>query len=313
LASLRQTEAVIDGDAEVIRRARRPATPSEPQPERSALIGGFIGLLLGLALAFAKEQMDRRVRTSDDLEDAFDLPVLASIPRSRALGGGRRGAERLPHVEAEAFQMLRANLRHLKQAEEPRSLVVTSTTPAEGKTTVALQLARADAMIGRRVLLIEADLRRPALGKVLGIDDRRGLGAYLVEQEAEVADVIRQVPLSISANGEDPRASMDVIVAGEPPAHPAGAVNSSRMSELIAWAQETYDLVVIDTSPAGSVADAVPLMAQVDAVVVVGRLGKLNARQATRLRGQLERVGAPTSGLVATFVPRGDDAYGYGY
>lgn len=313
LTSLRQTEAVIDGDAEVISRARRPSTPSEPQPQRSALIGGFIGLLLGLALAFAKEQMDRRVRTSDNLEEVFGLPVLASIPRSRALGGGRRGSERLPQGEAEAFQMLRANLRHLKEAEEPRSLVVTSTSPAEGKTTVALQLARADAMIGHRVLLIEADLRRPALGKVLGIDDRRGLGSYLVEREVDVADVIRKVPLSISADGQAPRASMDVIVAGDLPAHPAGAVNSPRMSQLIEWAHETYDLVVIDTSPAGSVADAVPLMAQVDAVVVVGRLGKLNARQATRLRGQLERVGAPTSGLVATFVPGSEDAYAYGY
>ena len=313
LAQLGQAEAVIDGDAEIVRRAGVPSTPSEPRPQRSALIGGFVGLLLGLALAFAREQIDRRVRTADGLQDAFGLPVLASVPRSRSLGTGREERKRLPQVEAEAFQMLRANLRHLKGTEEPRVIVVTSTGPAEGKTTVALNLARADASIGQRVLLIEADLRRPSLGKILGNNEARGFGAYLVDRRIEVADVTREVSLSPSSNGPGPESVMDVIFAGEPPANPGGAINSPRMAEILSWARESYDLVVIDTSPAGSVADAIPLMTRADAVVVVGRVGKLNSRQANKVREQLERVGAPTLGVVANFVPSGEEAYAYGY
>lgn len=311
--ALRQAEAVIDGDAEVVRKAGVPTAPSEPKPKRSGLIGGFVGLLLGIALAFGKEQFDRRLRTTDDLQDAFGMPVLASIPRSRSLGSGRPASERLPQLEAEAFQMLRANLRHLKGAEEPRTIVVTSTGPAEGKTTVALNLARADAMIGQRVLLIEADLRRPSLGTLLGNDDAPGLGAYLVDREIDVADVTRQVPLSVSANGSGPQGVMDVIFSGEPPTNPGGAINSPRMAELLTWAAGAYDLVVIDTAPAGSVADAIPIMTRSDAVVIVGRVGKLNGRQAAKLREQLERVGAPTLGLVANFVSGGEEAYAYGY
>jgi len=313
LAQLGQAEAVIDGDAEIVKRASPSSTPSEPRPQRSALIGGFVGLLLGLALAFAKEQIDRRVRTADGLQDTFGLPVLASIPRSRSLGKGGQEGKRLPQVEAEAFQMLRANLRHLKETEEPRVIVVTSTGPAEGKTTVALNLARADASIGQRVLLIEADLRRPSLGKVLGNNESRGFGAYLVDRRIEVADVMREIPLSMSSNGPGPESVMDVIFAGEPPANPGGAINSPRMDEILDWARQSYDLVVIDTSPAGSVADAIPLMTRADAVVVVGRVGKLNGRQAGKLREQLERVGAPTLGVVANFVPSGEEAYAYGY
>lgn len=311
--NLRQAAAVIDGDAEIVRRASAPESPSSPKPNRSALIGGFVGLLIGLALAFGKEQFDRRVRTGDDLQDAFGLPVLASIPRSRSLGSARNEGKRLPQVEAEAFQMLRANLQHLKGTDEPRSILVTSTGPAEGKTTVALNLARADAVIGQRVLLLEADLRRPSLGKLFGNTDARGLGAYLVDRGIDVAEITHQIPLSTVANGAAPDAKLDVIYSGEPPVNPGGAINSPRMKELLRWASETYDLVVIDTSPAGSVADAIPLMTLADAVVVVGRVGKLNGRQAAKLREQLERVGAPTLGLVANFVAAGEEAYAYGY
>ena len=206
--------------------------------------------------------------------------------------------------------MLRANLRFLNTDKELRSVVVTSAASGDGKTTVALNLAMADASVGRNVLLIEADMRRPSIAKRLGLAGAGGLATYLARPEAKLADVIQRVPVTQGANGSA-RLAMDVVVSGAIPGNPSELINSERMRRLIGEAERKYDLVVIDTSPVGIVADAIPLMSEASAVIVVSRVGRITSVEANALRDQLERIDAPAFGLVANFAGARDKGYGY--
>jgi capsular exopolysaccharide synthesis family protein len=314
VADLRQGTVVEDGDAEITSRATPPTSPSSPKPGRDAVIGGFAGLLLGLLLAMIREQLDRRLRHSRELEQAFGLPVLASVPKSRALGASNgRALEQLPAHDAEAFQMLRANLRFLNTDKELRSVVVTSPGVGDGKSTVSLNLAKADAAVGKKVLLIEADMRRPRLGALLGMGEEPGLAAYLSNPSLGLGDVARSVPVVHRTNGSGAPLTMDVVIAGGTPGNPSELINSERMTDLVREAEGDYDLVVIDTSPAGIVADAIPLMSQATSVVIVGRVGRITGPEADSLREQLQRIDAPAFGLVANFARSADTSYGYGY
>jgi len=314
LSILRSAASTADGGAEVVQAATPPSSPSSPKPKRNALIGAFGGLLLGLALALVGEQLDRRVRRSEDLGDAFGLPVLASVPKSRAFGGQNgKALEQLPAREAEAFQILRANLRYLSTDRELRSVVVTSTGPGDGKSTVSLNLAKADAIVGKKVLLVEADMRRPKLAGLLGIGETDGLSLYLSDKTKPLAEVTHRVPVGQRQNGTGSLNTLDVIVSGPVPENPSGLIDSDRMRELIREGEASYDLVVIDTAPATMVADAIPLMSEATAVVIVGRVGRITSAEANGLRDQLERIGAPSFGLVANFAAVAGGKYGYGY
>ncbi len=314
LSILRGAESTADGEAEIVERATPPASPSSPKPRRNAFIGAFGGLLLGLALALVREQLDRRVRHSKGLEEAFGLPVLASVPKSRAFGAQNgKALEQLPGREAEAFQLLRANLRYLNTDRELRSVVVTSTGVGDGKSTVSLNLAKADAAVGRRVLLIEADIRRPKLGGQLGIHSTEGLSLYLSDKSKALAEVVHQVPVGHHRDGPGSANTLDVVVAGHIPQNPSELIDSDRMRALIHEAEEDYDLVVIDTAPATMVADAISLMSEATAVVIVGRVGRITSSEADAMREQLERIDAPAFGLVANFAANAAGKYGYGY
>ncbi len=311
LQALNQAAGVQDGDAEILSRAAVPSVPSSPKPKRSAIIGGFAGLLLGFAIALIREQLDRRLRGAQDLGDTFDLPILANVPTSRAIANaGSKGVESLPPAEREAFQMLRANLRFLNTEKALHSVVVTSAASGDGKTTVALNLAMADASVGRNVLLIEADMRRPSIANLLGLQGAGGLASYVSQPATQLADVIHRVSVTSGVNGSS-ALGMDVIVSGTIPANPSELINSERMRALIAEAERRYDLVVIDTSPVGIVADAIPLMSEATAVIVVSRVGRITSVEANALRDQLERIDAPAFGLVANFAGARDKSYGY--
>jgi capsular exopolysaccharide synthesis family protein len=311
LQALTQAASAQEGDAEILQRATASSSPASPKPMRSAIIGAFAGLLLGFAFAVVREQLDRRLRGAQDLTDTLELPILASVPTSRAIANRTgQGVDALPPAEREAFQMLRANLRFLDTDKELRSVVVTSAASGDGKTTVALNLAMADASVGRNVLLIEADMRRPSIAKSLGLKGKGGLASYLASPQTKLAEVIHRVSVTQGVNGNAGLA-MDVIVSGAIPANPSELINSDRMRDLIAEAERDYDLVVLDTSPVAIVADAIPLMSEASAVIVVSRVGRITGGEASALRDQLKRIDAPAFGLVANFTAARDKGYGY--
>lgn len=302
------------GRVELVERATPDDTPISPKPLRNIIFGLAIGLVLGIALALLLEQLDRRVKREDDLTEATGLSRLAVIPKRKSFDRDHLGQGALSPAETEVFRMLRANLRYFNAKKEIKSVLVTSAEAGEGKSLVSLGLALAAVSSGERVLLIEADLRDPGLSKVLGLDGVGGLsgllssdaggtleGAVTTVQAGKLADAIGEMTL-------------DVIPAGAIPPNPTELVESDQMKNLISQAEEKYEFVIVDTPPVLVVADAIPLLFEVSGVLVVSGLGVATRSSAADLAEQLDRLGAPTLGLVANFAEHTGRSYeGYGY
>jgi polysaccharide biosynthesis transport protein len=313
------------GNAELVQKAQIPSTPSSPKPKRNAIFGAFGGLLLGFALALVWEQFDRRLRSPEELGEALGMPVLGTVPESQALVvqrwlEGRDGAQlhALPPSEAEAFRMLRANLRYFDVKREIRTVLVTSPTAEDGKSTVALNLALAAAESGMSVLLLEADMRHPSLASTLGIGrdgggPGLGLDSLLTNPDTALSDVSQGIQVATRTSGDASPGNLYVVMAGAIPPNPTELMESDRMRGLLSEAKRIYDLIVIDTPPILAVSDAIPLVKQVDGVLVVGRLASTTREHATRLRDQLERLDVPTLGVVANFAHEPERYYAYGH
>lgn len=305
--------ALQTGNAELVQTADVPTSPSSPKTKRNGILGAFLGLLLGVGLAALFERLNRRLRETEELAEAYDLPVLGTIPESETLASVTDGSA-LPFAEAEAFRLIRARLRYFNVDHDVRTLLVTSSASADGKTTVAWNLARTAAGGGdAKVLLLEADLRNPGLSRQhppLGAGP--GL-AELLTHGVDLSGATQKVAVEDRSNGEAPKRELDVIVAGSIPPNPAELIESHRMAELLEQLAESYDLVVIDTPPTSLLADAFPLMRQVSGVIIVGRLGKSTRDGAAHLKSELEKLGAPVLGVVANAVRTRRGRYGYGY
>ena len=303
------------GNAELVERATPPASPSSPKVLRNTVLGGILGLLLGVAAAFVLDRLDRRMKQPEDLERAFGLPLLGVVPASQAYATASNNANGvvLPAREGEAFRMLRAHLRYFNVDRDVRTVMVTSAASGEGKSTVAQHLAQAAAMMGTSTLLVEADLRRPSLGERLGRLDGPGLGEVLIGVCSAQA-AIRSVSLGSSANGSASNSRLDVLLAGAIPPNPAELIESRAMQELISSAAAEYELVLIDTPPLTVVSDAIPLLRQVDGVIIVSRLGMSTQDAAVQMRNRLTSLGAPTLGVVGNAYDQSKrEGYGYGY
>jgi capsular exopolysaccharide synthesis family protein len=303
------------GNAELVQPAALPDTPSSPKPYRNGIIGGVLGLLIGLGAAFALDRLNRRLREPEEVQAAFDLPILAAIPESKSIVATNTGSAsaELPFAENEAFQMLRASLRYFNVDREIQSVLVASSSEDVGKSTVAWNLARIAAH-SSRVIVVETDLRKPSLGRQHGLRMGPGLAALLTHQ-INLDEAIQSKALADRSgrNGASAPSTLDVIVAGPPPPNPAELLESKTMREVHAELRERYDLIVFDTAPMGVVSDVFPLLREVDGVIAVVRLGRSRRDHAEQLRAQLDRLEAPTLGVVANGVkPRRRGGYGYG-
>jgi succinoglycan biosynthesis transport protein ExoP len=308
-----------NGNVQVAQPAAVPTSPSSPKIARNTILGGVLGLLLGLSVAFLLERFDRRIREPKDLEEIYGLPLLGVVPESSALSrsakAGKDVGRPLPASEAEAFQLIRAHLRYFNVDRQLHALLVASAAPGDGKTTVARHLAAAAVRMGARVLLLEADLRRPTIAEQLDISSGPGVADVLIGAVG-LHDAIQQVEVDSSPlNGNGSRV-LDVLVAGAAlPPNPSELIESNAMEALLAITKPTYDLVVIDTPPLTAVSDAFPLLGKVDGVIVVGRVGRNRRDVAERLHETLTGADAPLLGVVANGFKAGrrGDAYGYAY
>jgi capsular exopolysaccharide synthesis family protein len=304
------------GNAELVQPAELPTSPSSPKPKRNAALGAIVGLLLGIGLAFLLERLNRRIRDPEEAQEAYGVPVLATIPESKAIMESNQGvvAPELPFLENESFRMLSASLRYFSVDRQIRSVLVTSYTANVGKSTVAWNLARV-AATSAKVLIIETDLRSPTLAQQHGLKIGPGL-ADLLTHQANLDQVIQSKPIATGgSNGKTGIGSLDVIVSGSRPPNAAELIESNTMSEILVQLTARYDLIVIDTAPIGVVADAYPLLREVDGVIAVARMEKTTRDASEHLRQQLARVNAPLLGVVANAVRRnrGRKKYGYGY
>ena len=305
--------ALQTGNAELVQPATVPASPSSPRPLRNTAVGLLLGVLLGLGLAVLLERLDRRLKDPSDIADAFDRPILGGIPGSRALSTANPSLEPLSGGDAEAFRMLRANFLYFNVDHEIDSVLITSSTPGDGKSTVSMHLAFAAAAAGSRVLLIEADLRHPTLGRRLGLSSDRGLSQLLAGQIKSFGQAVHRVPVPIRRSDGAGSFSLDALLSGPIPPNPSDLIESERMQRVLDAARERYDLVVIDTPPTSVVSDTIPLVKRVSGVIVVCRLGKTTRDSARHLRQQLDNLEANTLGVVVNGVGRQTAGYGYGY
>jgi Mrp family chromosome partitioning ATPase len=335
--------------AKPVEAALPPAGPSSPKPVRNAFFAFALSLVLAIAVAYGLERFDRRLKTPEEMERAFGAPMLAVLPHSGAPLEARDGEALLSSDFREPFRVLRTNIELAALDAPPRTIVITSAMPGEGKSTVARNLALAIRETGRRVAVVGLDLRHPSLAGIFGVPNGPGLTDVLrgdVElQEVEIdvpvrlpalADLLRSRGVGRWANdrrvadqpGENgagangsseanqPQHSGVTLVLGGPrPANPPAVMASDRLKEVLDELAAHHDVVLIDTSPLLAVSDTVPLLRYADAVLLVGRLGLTTRDTAKRLTEFLDRVpDRNVLGVVANDLSRIDaDGYGYGY
>lgn len=248
--------ALAASEVGVVNLADTPQEPIRPVPAKNLKLAAIVGLLLGIGLAFMREYLDTTITTAEEVGSFSPVPILAAIPAI-----GSRESDQQRSVLGEAFGSLRTSVLFDVTGPPPRSLLVTSTQPQEGKTTVSVNLAISLAKLGRRVLLIDADIRRPAVQRTLKIEAGAGLADYLAGR----------MPWRLLVRA-DVVPGLDVLSAGDPPESPSEMLSSVRMGELVREAEVEYDFVVLD-SPALLIhaADARILAPLVDGVLVVVR------------------------------------------
>jgi polysaccharide biosynthesis transport protein len=297
------------GPARVVSAATPPGSPSSPKPVRNTVLGGAAALLLAILAVVLFERLDPRLNTPKEVEGTLDKPILGLVRKSRALA---RSPARipLPHADLDAFLALRAHLRYMDSGRSIRSVLVTSSATGDGKTTVAWNLASAAAGRDTGVLLVEADLRNPTLAQELRVDPELSLASVL-DGKATLAQVTQEVALPNVGNGRAP-SIVAVVHAGTTPTRSTDPIQWERLSLALQEAERDFDLIVIDTAPILLVPDAIPLLSQVDGVIVVGRLGRTPRAALARLKEELDTVGAQTLGAVVNSVGN-DPIYGYGY
>jgi capsular exopolysaccharide synthesis family protein len=294
----------------IVAPAEAPARPASPNVPLVLAAGLVLGLFAGLALAWLREALDTRVRDAEVLAELTDLPVLGAVPAWPA-GNGRVVVATAPHSPAaESFRRLRTNLEFLRVADDRSDveargahvLAVTSSLSGEGKSTVSANLATALAETGARVLLVDADLRRPTVADVLGVEGGVGLTTVLVGQ-ADIDDVVQ----------EWGSAGLRVLPSGAVPPNPAELLGSPVMRAVVADLRSRYDYVVLDTTPVLPVADASVLSGVVDGMVVVANARRVRRRQLTQGLGDLSQVSARVLGVVLNQVRRDEETYSYAH
>lgn len=284
--------------------ANQPSSPSSPQTVLNIILGVLLGLLLGAAVAVIRDILDNRIKTPEGLAKVASAPVMGTIVEDST-------TERHPiatragihNVRAENFRQLRANLQFANVDEHPRVIAVTSSIPEEGKTTVALNLASTLAETGFSVCLVDADLRRPAVARLLGLADPVGLTSVLIHQ-IEVTEALQHAG-----------SNLYVLASGPTPPNPSEVLASSYVRDVIRSLLDSVDYVVIDTAPLLPVADGSEVAALADGTLLVTRQGVTTDTAVKRALESLSRVDARLLGVILNRLPirRGDKEYGYTY
>ena len=303
LDQLQVDASVQSGAAQPVRVAEEPDAPVEPSPLRTGVLAVIVGLLLGLGAAFLADYLDDSVTTTEDLERVSGLPALTSVPDNPLPDDRPVSISKPGDVMVEAYRGLRTAVQFAAMEKPIKVIQVTSPLPGEGKTTTAANLAVLLAQTGKRVVIVDGDLRRPRLHEVFAADGQRGLTSALLGQPT--LDLLWPVAL--------PAGHLEVMAAGPIPTNPSETLGSQRMRAVIDELTRMFDLVVIDSAPVLPVTDAVVLAGLVDAVVIVARADQTTDRQLREAVGLLQRSAAPLVGAVLNGVDPDRDPYGQGY
>ena len=314
------TAGLRSNNFRIIDAARVPTSPSEPNIPRNLTFALVLGVISGVGLAFLLENMDNTIRTPEQAQAISGLPSLGMIPlgsksanrgataKRLALTASKEVVETVTQVRpqsqmAESYRALRTSLLLSNLGAPPKVVMVTSARPQEGKTTTSINTAIVLAQKGVRVLLVDADLRRPSVHNILGMGPSSGLSNVLTGS-ATVQQTITASPIL---------PNLFIMPAGTPPPNPAELLASVNMRDLIAELRELYDHIVIDTPPTLSVTDAVVLSPRADATILVIRSGQTTKQALRRARDILMQVNAHVAGVLLNAVDLTSPDYYYYY
>jgi succinoglycan biosynthesis transport protein ExoP len=314
------TAGLRSNNFRIVDAARKPMIPAEPNIPRNLTFALALGLTTGIGLAFVLEGLDNTVRTPEQAQAISALPSLGMIPLGSLIGevGGPRLAvttsketvelvtQARPQSQmAESYRALRTSLLLTSLGAPPKVILITSALPQEGKTTTSLNTAIVLAQKGSRVLLIDADMRRPSVHKALGMGPRTGLSNVLTGNAQLHNAIVRSTLIP----------TLYILTAGTPPPNPAELLASANMRDVLNELREQYDHIVIDTPPTLSVTDAVIVSTSADSVVLVIRSGQTTRQALRRARDLLVRVNARIAGVLlnAADLKSADYYYYYEY
>ncbi|HEX8508434.1 MAG TPA: polysaccharide biosynthesis tyrosine autokinase [Propionibacteriaceae bacterium] len=282
--------------ATILAKALTPLRPSSPVVPRNLGLGLALGLLLGIGTALLRHLMDTKVRTTLDVEAITDTAVLGVIPFDSAAPTHPVTMHDDPlAARSEAVRRLRTNLQFVEVADQAKCILITSSIPGEGKSTTAMNLGVSLADAGLKVILIDADLRRPTLDKYLGLEGAVGLTTVLIGR-AKAEDVVQQLGTG----------GLYVLPAGQVPPNPSELLGSKAMSALLADLAQTYDMVLLDSAPLLPVTDGVVLSKSVGGTLVVVGAERTNKSQLHDALESLSTVGANVMGVVLNKAARRD-------
>ena len=302
-------------ELDIVRRADLPESPVAPQPVRNALIGLLAGLLFGCAAAVTRDRLDRRLRTMEDVEAAFHLPVLGVVPKNLEAARGQRRAGLIDFSDssraADSYRTIRTNLTlYGIERGEHRVVIVTSALPAEGKSGSVANIASAFAAAGLRVLAISADLRAPALHQYFD----EAFGDSLVDVlsgELRLSAAVRTIEPSAALGNRE--GVLHLLANDKRFPDPAVLYGSPAMAKLLVEARRRYDVVIIDTPPVLSAGETPLLARAADATIVVTNLEVANRDAARRAMNVLEGAEITPIGLIVTNPPSSSAEHGFGY
>ncbi len=285
----------------VVKKARKPRVPSYPNKRKEMLMGLVVGLVLGLGLSFLLEYLDNTVKSEKDLVARFNTNVLGAIENVKHADQKIESyvvREPLSPV-AESYRLVRSNLLLSHAEHPPQKILVTSTSPGEGKTASTINIARVLAQEGKKVLVIDCDLRKPRMHTLFGLENRMGLSNYLTgTQEGRL---LRNVP------GED----LKIIVSGSIPPNPSELLNSQKMKALIEKVSEKFDFILLDSPPIERVTDGLVLSQIVDGTIIVVRARKTIYDALDSGMKKLNRLGTNVLGFVLNGVESREVGSGY--
>jgi capsular exopolysaccharide synthesis family protein len=306
LAQMQVNGSVETGGVELVTPAQAPTSPSAPKPVQNGLLGLVAGLVLGLAAAFLRDNLDDAVTTKDATEQLTGTPVLAMVPMVTSWKSRDKpvvvSISKPTAPAAEAYRSLRTSLQFAQQDRELRTILVTSPAAAEGKTSTLANLGAVFAQAGQQVVLVSCDLRRPRLGKFFGLDEQAGLTTVLLGEQT-LEQVIQPVP------GIE---NLHLLASGPLPPNPAELLNGQPARQMFAALRQRFGLILIDSPPILPVTDAVVLSKEADATLLVVAAGQTRRGDLQRCAERLAQVSATVVGTVLNEVTR-QNGYGQGY
>jgi Mrp family chromosome partitioning ATPase/capsular polysaccharide biosynthesis protein len=314
-----------NGSYRILSPASVPAAPYAPKPIRSAILGFGVGLFAGIGLAFLLEQFDTRIRRPDQIAQSLRLPILGRVPRIKRRELGESALVTLHHPEghiAEAFRMVRTNLDFMAVDGDIRSIVVSSCIKGEGKSVAVANLAVSMAMAGKKVIVVDGDLRRPRMHKYFGLDNAKGVSTVATGQHSlsealhpvvvePPADGKHKTDFSEWAKGTDALARLYVLPSGPIPPNPGEIVSGRRFAAIIKDLSEEADLVLVDSPAMLAVGDTSAIAAKVDGLVFLVDMELIKRPQLASAADQLYRLPVRLLGTVVRMHHKRSERYYY--